>query len=112
MKAYDIFGNEVGPLRAGELLADHDGRRVGRTSIILGDGIEVLVSTVHLVFDHGWGNDRRIFETMVFMNRKPDEHGLPFVDEEMDCCRYATLSEARAGHDRMVQRYKRLTHPN
>lgn len=116
MKTYDIDGNEIDIIRASELLADIDARRVARTNIVLGNGMTVTISTVHLVFDHGWNGERLIFETMAFLDRKPGEVGTPLnddaINDEMDCCRYATLDEAREGHERMVQRLKRLTHLN
>lgn len=68
---------------------DMDARRVARTGV----GDSVAVSTVFLGMDHGFREDGLplLFETMVF--------GGP-MDGDED--RYATWSEAEAGHARKV----------
>jgi hypothetical protein len=66
---------------------DIEMRRVLETA--LHDGKRI--STVWLGLDHGLGARPLIFETMVFEG----EHSL-------DCERYATEAEARAGHEAMV----------
>jgi hypothetical protein len=55
----------------------------------VGDGFHILVSTVFLGLDHGWGDDEDplLFETMVF--------GGP---NDQDCIRYTTWAEAERGH--------------
>lgn len=76
------------------LFESADARRVASTR--LPDG--KWVSTVHLVFDHSFGDGPPlIFETMVFRNE--DDMG------ELDVERYATREEALAGHEAMVQRW-------
>jgi hypothetical protein len=68
---------------------NRDARRVGRTDLPNG----YSVSTVLLVFDHGFGDGPPvIFETMVFPERRGQEV----------CERYCTLDEARAGHAQVV----------
>lgn len=65
---------------------------VGNTHI----GGDVHVSTVFLVFDHGFGSEPPlVFETMVF--------GGP-LDQEQD--RYSTWEQAEAGHREMVKRVR------
>jgi hypothetical protein len=50
------------------------------------------VSTVFLGLDHGFGDNIRVFETMVFTNGEGSER---------DCQRYSTWEEAIAGHRRV-----------
>lgn len=65
-------------------------RSIGRTTV---EGY--LVSTVHLVFDHGWGSmPPQIFETMIF-----GDEGARF---DHYCTRYSTLQEAVDGHANVV----------
>lgn len=61
-------------------------RRVGLD--VVGD---LRISTVFLCVDHCCGGAPILFETMVFDG-----------DDGCYCSRYATPSEARAGHDRVV----------
>lgn len=57
------------------------------------------VSTVWMGLDHAFGaGPPLIFESMTFL-----ETGKPFR-EELDCERYSTEAEARAGHEAMVKR--------
>jgi len=69
-------------------------RTVERTKL----GDEVEVSTVFLGMDHNFGGKGKpvLWETLVF--------GGP-MDGEMD--RYTSEEEARAGHQRMVERVKK-----
>jgi hypothetical protein len=68
-------------------------RSVGKTTV--GD---VQISTVFLGVDHQWDDGPPLlFETMVFGGD---------LDEEQK--RYATLDEAKAGHQRMVEQVLRL----
>ena len=65
---------------------------------LLPNGINV--STVWLGIDHGIGvGEPMIFETMVFPQDSWDD---------MECERYSTKKEARAGHEVLVKKYKRL----
>ena len=70
-------------------------RRVAETT--LPDG--TWISTVHLYQDHNFSGigPPLIFETMVFRNRK--DMG------DIDCDRYATETEALAGHRAMVEKW-------
>jgi hypothetical protein len=56
------------------------------------------VSTVWLGIDHRFGGDGPplIFESMVFSKAGGDE---------LDCKRFATLGDARTGHDAMVLKW-------
>lgn len=58
------------------------------------------VSTVFLGLDHGWSNVEKpiLFETMVFTH---DGCGSEFAGYQE---RYSTYEEAKAGHEKLVQR--------
>lgn len=67
---------------------EHAERRVARDEVG-----SAVVSTVFLGLDHGWrGGLPILFETMVFADG----------DRGGDCWRYATRSQALAGHARVV----------
>ena len=75
-------------------------RRIAHTD--LGDGRSV--STIWLGLDHGFGEGPpMIFESMAFK-----KSGKKFR-EEIDCERYSTEEEARAGHEAMVARLRAET---
>jgi hypothetical protein len=61
----------------------------------------VLVSTVWLGLDHGFGLSVRplIFESMAFSRERTKR-------QTIDCQRYATKEEAKAGHYRMCRRWE------
>lgn len=61
-----------------------------------GGGPGLLVSTVFLAVDHGWGlsDTPLLFETMIFAE------GGPLLEEY--CERYSTYDEARFGHQRAL----------
>jgi hypothetical protein len=61
------------------------------------------ISTVWLGLDHGYGGQRRIFETMIFWHGP--EGGEP--DHDRPQARYATLQQARDGHARAVRELRR-----
>jgi hypothetical protein len=85
---YDMQGQPITRQQWAESLVG-DASRVERTAI--GD---VTVSTVWLGLDHSFdGGPPLIFETMIFGG----EH-----DQYQE--RYSTLEEARAGHERAVER--------
>jgi hypothetical protein len=66
-----------------------DSRRVNRT-----EKEGVVVSTVFLVLNHGWGDEGDLwFETLVFSGE---------FDGEMD--RYETWDQAIAGHEAMCKK--------
>ena len=93
-------GNEISMEQAGELLDDHEARRIGLTEIG-----PYVVSTVFLALDHSFGEGPPVlFETMVFTKSAweadrsdPDRELLL----EFDCVRYCTLQEAQNGHVEM-----------
>lgn len=88
---YDRNGN---PIELMEWAAALEGsRQIARTT--LPDG--KWVSTVWLGLDHSFGDGPPlIFETMVF----------PADDmTDLDCERYSTEAEAKAGHERMVAKW-------
>ena len=60
----------------------------------------VTVSTVFLGYDLNFstGGPPILFETMVFGGR---------LDQEWECERYTTWDDAKAGHDAMVEKYRR-----
>lgn len=87
---YNRSGEPISQQEWATLLAQEDYRRVGMDTVDDPGkpGISVMVSTVWLGLDHGWGNyEPIIFETMIF--------GGDF-DQWQD--RYATEAEAIAGH--------------
>lgn len=58
-----------------------------------------LISTVFLGLGHGFGNGRRLFETMVFMPQSQN----PW--REHDVARYETRQQAIEGHAAMVAKW-------
>lgn len=95
---YDRAGQPIDAERISQLLVDHEYRRVAETTVG-----PYWVSTIWLGVDHGFpltgpGRPRKpvIFETMVFA---PDGDA-PWAD--IDCRRYCTEDEARAGHEETV----------
>jgi hypothetical protein len=91
-KFYDREGNPISLYQWALMFENDEAKRVARTE--LGD---VVVSTVWLGLDHGWGDDDRplIFETMVFEGKMDGEQ-----------MRYSTEEEARTGHQAMVIRVR------
>lgn len=71
--------------------SSHSQRIVARTELP-----NYLVSTVFLGLNHGWGDTELWFETMVFTAGGGE-----------DCERYTTLEEAKAGHERMVEKWSK-----
>lgn len=61
---------------------------------------ELMVSTVFLGLDHGWGNEPMWFETMVF--RKVDGD-VDWTELDMDRCQ--TYEEAEEMHHRLVMKW-------
>lgn len=91
---YDRNGQPMTLEDWGRALDDIESRRIAETT--LSDG--KYVSTVWIGLDHSFGQGPPlIFETMVF--------GSENDRSDVDCARYSTESEARAGHDAMVQRW-------
>jgi hypothetical protein len=86
---YNREGVQIELLEWGRLLEQEHYRLVEFTEVGA-----VHVSTVWLGLDHAMGNTTPplIFETMIFGGE---------LDEK--CQRYATLEEAKAGHDRWVR---------
>lgn len=70
---------------------------------------EYFVSTVWLGVPHGIPPNQ-YFETMVWKqkNAKDDPRNDNKFGEELECVRYQTLNEAEAGHEEVVQEYKRI----
>lgn len=86
MRCYRLDGRVAVPC-APDAATWHD-RRVA----LWGRG-EIAVSTVFLVYDHGWPDCPLLFETMVFGGA---------LDGTQE--RYSTWDEAEAGHAAMVAR--------
>lgn len=82
-----------------EFMSNKDSRVVDRTDLLWGG----WVSTVFLGLDHTLGfeaqNTERpiVYETMVFADMQM---------QDMDMDRYCTREEAKAGHERMVQKWQ------
>lgn len=89
----DKAGNPISMKEWSKLLSDGEYKRIGATT--LPDGKRV--STVWLGLNYGFGGTPLYFETMVF---PPDSMGA------LDCERYATEAEARAGHAAMVAKWE------
>lgn len=107
MSYYDRDGRPVDDETADRLLGDPEYRILAQTTV---GGY--LVSTVWLGFDHSLGRGARapvIFETMVF-DQAGDEAEQPRV-HVLDCRRYCTEVEARAGHEEMVTLVRATTGP-
>jgi hypothetical protein len=91
---YDKKGRAIGPDECGDLFKSKTYARIKQD--ILPNG--KWVSTIWLGLNHQFGSGPPlIFETMVF----------PKCGEwsELDCDRYSTLKEARAGHEAMVKKW-------
>jgi hypothetical protein len=91
---YDRNGQPMELEAWGRALEDIDARRIGET--FLPDGIRI--STVWIGLDHNFAGvgPPLIFESMAFGS---DGNG------DLDCRRYATEEEARAGHSAMVAKW-------
>jgi hypothetical protein len=84
----DRDGEPIPIMVATDLLADYD-YKVVKKDVFIFEEEPVEVSTVWLGLDHNWWPDRApmIFETMIFGGKL-----------DLECWRYATEEQARAGH--------------
>ena len=81
-----------------------DKRRVALTRFESG----LRVSTVFLGLNHSWGyGPDQWFETMTFAPAQEREifGRKRMISEDLDCRRYSTIEEARAGHAKVVKRF-------
>lgn len=89
-KFYKLAGKETVPSTLMDWamsVQNKESKQVGKTEFVGG----VLVSTVFLGFDHGWGDELPcLFETMVFGGQ-----------HDMYQERYSTFDEAEEGHKRV-----------
>lgn len=77
----------------------------GKNRIVAQDTVgHILVSTVFLGLDHGFGGEPLWFETMVFNTAKAGQERWLDLDQE----RYATWGEAIEGHARMLANVMRM----
>jgi hypothetical protein len=84
-------------------VAGGNDRKVANSIVTTEAGVKVLVSTVHLGIDHGWGGKPLWYETMVFLM---DKNGEKVVDwGGLDSNRYETEEEALQGHADMVMKW-------
>lgn len=93
---YDRLGQPISVERWSQLLHEDEGsyKRVAEDQVG-----PYWVSTVWLGLDHGFNRGAPvIFETMVFAT---SDH-MQGLGPDMDCRRYSTEDEARAGHDETV----------
>lgn len=114
----DKFGKEIDAVKADELLRNREYKRVGYKRLWNG----LLVSSVWLGLDHGFGKKEKWFETMVFTpydldywwrQIKPNpifRNKWTFpprfsLGEELFCFRYETLHQAEQGHEAIVRYY-------
>lgn len=95
---YDKDGRKLGLFEWAKLMENFEYKVIKQDT--LPDG--KWVSTVWLGNDHNFSGKGPIliFETMVF-SRKGGYN-------ELDMDRYSTLEEAKAGHEKMVEKYKSL----
>lgn len=93
---YDRQGKPLTMEQANELLGDEEYKRVAEDTIG-----PYWISTVWLGLDHGFMRKSPpiIFETMVFANEEIRGEDGPMFD--LDCDRYATEEQAKAGHEAM-----------
>lgn len=92
---YNKKGKKINVYEWLELFKDLDYRVIEKTKLNNGK----FISTVWLGLDHSFSsNEKLIFETMVF----PEKDNF----EELDMKRYSTEKEAKAGHKKMVNKYK------
>lgn len=96
---YDREGQRISMARWTELFEDPDYRVVAQELV----ADRWWVSTVWLGLDHGFDMTAApiIFETMVFDHGRDAEGAARFHDLEQE--RYSTETDARLGHERMVQ---------
>lgn len=84
-------------------VAGGNDRTVTRSIVTTEADEKVLISTVYLGIDHGFGGTPLWYETMVFLM---DKEGKKVEDWcELDCTRYETESEAVEGHADMVTKW-------
>jgi hypothetical protein len=84
-------------------VAGGNDRTVTRSIVTTEAGVKVLVSTIYLGIDHGFGGRPLWYETMVFLM---DTNGEKVVDwGELDSNRYETESDAVQGHADMVMKW-------
>ena len=102
---YNKDGGAITLEQWGKLVGDQDYRVIARSDLPNG----IYVSTIWLGIDHRIGRydysqrDPIIFESMAFAPIPPDS---PLkLGRELDQKRYATLRQAKAGHNRMVAKY-------
>lgn len=97
-----ILNKETGEIRTPKSVYEWgEYFELGNRIIAQEDVAGFWVSTVFLAMDHNFNDDRGPlwFETMVF--RSGVQH--PLYDQSHAQLRYATLEEARAGHERVKQ---------
>lgn len=91
--------NDDGLMQAERDLGDIKKRIVARDELPNG----VIVSTVWLVLNHGYGSGRPlIFETMLFIQSKRKMHA---IGEQW---RYSTEEEAKLGHKMLVKKWRQF----
>jgi hypothetical protein len=94
---YDRHGNVLTREEGLKLFGDGYDRRCARTECLGPFGGRYIVSTVHLVINHQWGDGPPlIFETMVFGGK-----------HDQECVRYSTEEAARVGHTLVVRNIRK-----
>lgn len=90
---YDRDGQPITQSQWGQLFGDHNYKVVQQDKV---NGY--FISTVWLGMNHAYGVDSplAIFESMVF---EEDSYA------DLDCIRYATEAEAKAGHLVLLEQY-------
>lgn len=90
---FNKSGERIDLFEWAELLENRTYAKVAQTRV---NG--KYISTVWLGLDHGYGNNKLIFETMVFNDVD--------MSDSLDQERYGTLNEAIRGHEEMVKKYE------
>lgn len=109
--------NDKGEIETVDLMTwakwfESEGR--GKRRIALTELPDVHVSTVFMGLDHSFGQgEMQLLETMVFENKETEvdifgkKHNIHHsLDEYTE--RYATIEQAKAGHEAIVERMKKL----
>jgi hypothetical protein len=102
---FDKEGKPINEIEVNRLLKDSNYKIIKQEWVTN----DIWVSTVWLGLNHSYIPGKLlIFETMAFKKVKPKKIiGMVLDKEDIDCERYATEEEAKAGHIKMVNKYKK-----
>ena len=104
---YDKYGRNISSEKWAKLFEDYEYKVIKRDTLSNG----ILISTVWLGLDHGFsGKKPIIFETMAFAKK---EKTIKFgkqkvkIHNELEMDRYSTITEAKKGHKKMVDKWSK-----